>query len=275
MPQSLILTTCWYPVGAKFGHSVYETWIDNILSTVVNYKLVVYTDQECFQRWSQVYSCCPNLHFVMYPLEEFELYRKMGVDFWIHNHNRNNCVNSLVHWKVNLIWCQKVWLVERTAQMCWFGENAQETWYGWVDIGYFRCRLGMDVPKQKLVEIPAQGCLERLDQAKIHYLLVNRNDKEVNRLKEIVARGLFLPDNQISFGGGCFLLYGDLQATRWREMFDDMFQHYVECGHVVKDDQVVVSTCIFREWTRVFEIHRPPNNYSFDPWFYMTAVLLQ
>ena len=41
--------TCWYQFKAKFDNSMYEHWIDNMLTNVNNYKLVIFTDSDGYQ----------------------------------------------------------------------------------------------------------------------------------------------------------------------------------------------------------------------------------
>ena len=43
---NITFSTCWYNFKAKFPSQVYLEWIDNMLTNVNNYYLVIYTDKE-------------------------------------------------------------------------------------------------------------------------------------------------------------------------------------------------------------------------------------
>ena len=46
MNPLLTLSTCWYNLKSKFLPQQYLLWIDNFLSIVKNFNLVIYTDDK-------------------------------------------------------------------------------------------------------------------------------------------------------------------------------------------------------------------------------------
>ena len=42
MNLMITFVTCWYNFKAKFNKEIYYEWIDNMLTNVNNYKLVIY-----------------------------------------------------------------------------------------------------------------------------------------------------------------------------------------------------------------------------------------
>jgi hypothetical protein len=267
----LILSTCWFSLGAKFKDETYYNWMDNMLSTVQNYFLVVYTDALNAERLQLLYGNNTRIYIVKCSLEETVMYNRMGKSFWIQNHHRNELLKTKVHWAVNLIWCEKVFWVERTAASKFFYEPPN-TWYGWIDIGYFRCRPSRDVPRDRLSDIPTYDILERLNREKIHYVQIE--ERFIETLYHCIAQNRPFPDHQLSFAGGCFLLFGAERVTEWRELFWNEFKHYVYHHKThVKDDQIIVASCILK-YKDKFCIHTPPKHYRYDPWFLFTSILL-
>jgi hypothetical protein len=209
---------------------------------------------------------------VLLPIAEFVVYKELGETFWVNNHQKNRLLNRLVHWKVNMLWCEKPHFVARTARARYFDEPPDETWYGWIDIGYFRCRAN-DVPYEKLREIPNYDVLNyRLSKDKIHFVLVNPDYRQIEQYIYWVATGRQLPDNQISVGGGCFLCYGAAQVEFWRDLFMTNLYSYYDNNSIVKDDQIIIATSIFQRLDR-FVLHMPPLG-PYDPWFFFTSILL-
>jgi hypothetical protein len=270
--NKLILSTCWYSVGAKFNDEVYHSWMDNMLSNVVKYFVVIYTDDNSYFGLIHKYGYNPNIKFVLLPFNEFIGYKTFGEKFWKENHDRNKWLNQLVHWEVNMIWCEKVHFVEKTCENCFFKENPHETWYGWIDIGYFRCRPGFDISREYLQHIP--GKMNSFSREKINYLLVNKNKIQMDYLKNLVQNEKSLPPNQVSFGGGCFIAFGDDLIKQWSKYFSQiMKEKYLDKGLVIKDDQIIIATCIFLN-SEMFDIHISPQTITLDPWFYFTHLLL-
>ena len=173
--MKIIFSSCWYVFKTKFDKSVYLSWIDNMLSNVNNYKLVIYSDlqsSECLHKYLKN----ANIKLVIKPFEEFYNYKYKNK--WISNHEINHLLNNSVDWRVNALWSEKIWFVDQTRREKYFCEDdtldENDVFYGWCDIGYFRNRKN-DVPMHFLQQWPNQEKIASMDRTKIHYSCVNNN----------------------------------------------------------------------------------------------------
>ena len=263
--MSLILSTSWYILKSKYDENTYKLWLDNMLSNVVRYELVVYTDNVSV---FDVYRENPRILIVYFPLKEFYTYRYK--EKWIENHAVNTELNTKVSWKVNMLWSEKVFFVEKTRRL----KNSPDAWYGWCDIGYFRCN-SVSLHRDQLEDWPNPERLANLDPTKIHYGLVNTYD--MNDLIRIVQnkndKGLPvspIPPNQVSISGGFFLLK-ESNLSWWKETYDTKLRLYFENNYLVKDDQMIVLDCIISNWNR-FLLHTE-NHLKYDNWFMFQRIL--
>ena len=128
---NITLSTCWYELKCKFKPSVYMEWIDNMLSTVNSYNLVIYSDDKssiCLKK----YLTNPKIKLIIKDICDFNNYKYK--DYFIKNNSKNILLNSMVEWKVNLLWSEKTNFVYETMKNKYFDSE----YYGWCDIGYFR-----------------------------------------------------------------------------------------------------------------------------------------
>ena len=65
--------TCWYQFKAKFDNYTYENWIDNMLSNVNNYKLVVFTDENGYKQLKKYEQ--QNVKIIIKPYTKFYGYQ--------------------------------------------------------------------------------------------------------------------------------------------------------------------------------------------------------
>jgi hypothetical protein len=42
---NITFSTCWYNFKAKFDNNTYFQWLDNMLSNVIEYNLIIYSDE--------------------------------------------------------------------------------------------------------------------------------------------------------------------------------------------------------------------------------------
>ncbi len=52
---NITFSTCWYNFKAKFPSTTYQQWINNMLSNVNNYFLIIYTDEEGYSFFRKIY----------------------------------------------------------------------------------------------------------------------------------------------------------------------------------------------------------------------------
>ena len=269
--MSITFSTCWYSLKAKFPETTYLEWMDNLLSSVHRYFLVLYTDQQNYTYFFAKYGENKKIKIIIRPFEEF--YMMQHKDFWIQNHKKNTLLNQRVDWQVNMLWSEKVHFVENTRVSEYFPPT---DWYGWIDIGYFRCRPGQDITKEMLQDFPKPHILNGFNPHKIHYALVNPNLSYIYSLMNLIQHSdQSIPYNQISIGGGCFIAPRN-KVEEWKNTYTAKLEQYIQEGRLVKDDQIILADCIFRDiGLQNFELHfdQRVSPYKFDIWFTFAYLL--
>jgi hypothetical protein len=268
--MSIVFTTAWYHFKSKFDASIYEKWMDNFLSNVHNFYLVIYTDDFSSQLL-QKYMENPRILIVRLPYTEFYNYRYK--DYWIKNHDKNLELRNSIAWQVNMLWCEKIFFVQRTIQQQYFVGGDM---YGWCDIGYFRDRHD-DTSTELLVNWPSYDKICALDKSKIHYGLVQRDQYFLEYLEENILNknenGLPItpiPPNQTSIAGGFFICHKD-RINWWAQTFDTRVKLYFENGYLIKDDQMIIVDCYYND-KESFYLHT--ENSDLDNWFMFQRILL-
>jgi hypothetical protein len=269
--MSIVFTTAWYHFKAKFDASIYEKWMDNFLSNVHNFYLVIYTDDFSSQLL-QKYMENPRIRIVLLPYTEFHNYRYK--DNWIQNHDKNLELRYSTDWKVNMLWCEKIFFVQRTIQQQYFVGDIDM--YGWCDIGYFRGNND-DTSVELLASWPSSDKICALDKTKIHYALVNRDPNFLGYLEYCILnkneKGLPInpiPPNQTSIAGGFFICHKDC-ITGWAQTFDNRVKLYFENGYLIKDDQMIIVDCYYTN-KEPFYLHT--ENTNMNNWFMFQRILL-
>jgi hypothetical protein len=270
--MTVVFSTCWYPFKAKFNTQVYQTWIDHFISNVESFYLVIYTSQEGIPFLTNAQGN-PRIRIVVKPLEEFRQY--CHKDKWIENHAKNIWLNQKVGWEVSVLWAEKVHFVKETIQQGFFVE-ANPSWYGWCDIGYFRPQSGGCLTAPQIRAWPDPQKLAALDPSKIHYALVNPYIIDiVNCIKNTDPHtGLPqppIPPNQVSIAGGFFLTTTE-NLEHWATRFDQRLAQYFQHGALVKDDQIIIIDCILSDPIR-FQLHREETP-GYDNWFMFQRLLM-
>ncbi len=119
-------------------------------------------------------------------MKDFEkFYNFKYKDNWIKN-KKNNIYLKNIDWELQLIWSEKINFVYNTTfekYFCEDNEDNEDNWYGWCDIGYFRCRNN-DVSRNTISHWPNTNKINNLDKNKIYYAIVNNDEKYVQNLME-------------------------------------------------------------------------------------------
>ena len=291
--MSIIFSTCWYLFKAKFEPSVFQEWIHNMLSNVNNYYLVIYTDDNS-KHFVTPYESNMRIKIVIKPMEEFYNYKYR--EQWINNHINNHSINNKVDWRVNMLWSEKIHFVEQTIKCQYFApyrmfdaesnrsnhdihdidDGNQEFIYGWCDIGYFRGRK-YDMAMHELSMWPNHVKINGLATNKIHYGCVNNNSNYVNDIFRMVnnknEKGLpiqQLPPDLNTIGGGFFILDKSM-LDLWKNMYDNTLKTYFDNGYLVKDDQTIITDCIFSNMSH-FTLHTEKSD-KYDVWFLFQRLL--
>jgi hypothetical protein len=267
--SNITFTSCWYNFKAKFPSTVYQSWIENMLSNVNNYYLVIYTDvdgYELLKKYDNV-----NIKIVVKPYTEFYTYKHKTL--WEANHDGNLLLKDKVDWRVNMLWSEKIHFVKCAADENYFKTD----YFGWCDIGYFRNRNN-DTSTERLTHWPDHKKFNGLDKSKIHYALINNNQQYIHQLYSIITNknssGLPaypIPPNQVSIAGGFFFTHID-NISWWHKTYYTQLQNYLDNKYLVKYDQMVIADCVFSNLDK-FQLYRE-NEQHFDNWFMFQRILI-
>jgi len=263
MENNITFSTCWYVFKAKFDANVYEKWMDNMLSNVYNYNLVLYCDNLGY-KYVEKYSSNPKIKIIIKPFTDFYTYQYQKE--WINNHTKNWLLNEKVDWKVNMLWSEKINFVKETSEKKYFDTE----FYGWMDIGYMRCRSN-DLDMNILANWPSSSAITNLDSDKIYYANVNNNDYYIHQLHSLIQDKnnlglpkIPIPPNQVSIAGGFFICHRDIISS-WFEEYYAKLEKYFMYGYLVKDDQIIVADCVFSNPDNFCLIKE--DDMQYDNWF--------
>jgi hypothetical protein len=266
---NITFSTCWYNFKAKYEFSVYAKWIRNMLSNVRAYNLVIYTDESGRDAFDfDAYAAVnPRIRVVIKPFESFRNYTLK--DMWIANHKKNALLNKFVDWRVNALWSEKVHFVCETVAQQYFNTE----YYGWCDIGYFRCRPYWDLNMSQLRGWPNPDKIAVLNPAKIYYGCVNNNWDQIEHCIHALNHGGEL-DPRLNFIAGGFFMLHKSKAEWWAVTYDAKLHRYFTDERVIKDDQQIIVDCVFSNDTQThFHICREEGG-KYDDWFMFQRELL-
>jgi hypothetical protein len=269
--MSITFSSCFYIFKSKFNPKTYITWMNNFISVVNNFNLVIYCDEN-----SRKYIDTKgkiNIKIIIKPLEEFYNYKYK--EKWLKNQTKNVLLNDKIQWQVNMLWSEKIWFVNETIQNAYF----ESEFYGWCDIGYFRNRDNdTNITDLLLSNWPDNNKIMQLDKAKIHYACINNNNSEIKYLKKIIDNknqyGLpttQIPPQQQSIAGGFFILHKN-NIEWWCKTYDEKLALYFSHDYLVKDDQIILADCIFSNIEKFNLIKE--NDMHYDNWFLFQRFLL-
>jgi hypothetical protein len=266
--MSITFSSCFYIIKSKFSPNTYIQWMNNFISIVNNFNLVIYTDE-----YSSVYIDTkdnPNIKVVIKSIQEF--YNFKYSNYWIKNHKRNYLLNNKSNWVLNMLWSEKIYFVKETIEMKYF----ETEFYGWCDIGYFRNRQN-DTHSSNLLNWPNKSKIMNLDKNKIFYACINNNNKYVNYLYKLInSRNQFglpkqeLPLSNNPIAGGFFIIHKD-KINWWSETYNQKLELYFTHNYLVKDDQIILVDCILSN-PNEFLLFRE-NIPNLDNWFMFQRIL--
>lgn len=282
----ITLVTAWYNLKNKFDLDTYDKWMCNIINNCKNFNLIIYTDRfsyPIFSQYRQVIENNDNIKIVIKEMDEF--YTKKYD--WDKNQKRtNNPLKDVVSYKLNMLWNEKINLVYDAYRHEYFNTKL----WGWCDIGYFRCRNGLDISREELQNWPSEHKISTINDDYIYYTAVNPlcgcnrsvlpccTNGYVNQLAHYINNknevGLPIkpiPTNQISIAGGFFLTNGK-NIKWWRNTFYDKLDLYFNNNYLVKDDQIIIINCIVDNYDKFSLIEQP--RFGYDRWFAFAKYLL-
>ena len=268
MTPVITLSSCFYIINSKFPPETYIGWMNNFLSIVNNFKLVIYTDENSCKYINKKEN--PNIKVIIKPMDQFYNYKYKNN--WIQNHQINYLINDKSSWELNMLWSEKINFVNETIKNKYFDTE----FYAWCDIGYFRNR-NEDLHTDKLLHWPNYNTINKLDKNKIYYGCINNNNNYMNNLYNLInnKNSLGLPDkpmppNQQSIAGGFFIIHKN-KIDWWVNTYDTKLALYFKHNYLVKDDQIIIADCIFSQQTE-FVLFREENR-NFDNWFMFQRIL--
>jgi len=266
--MSITFSSCFYVIKSKFDPRIYIEWMNNFISIVNNFNLVIYTDLKSVNYIDTKNN--PKIKIIIKSLDNFYGYKYK--DYWIKNHENNYLLNDKSCWELNMLWSEKIQFVKETYQNKYFDTE----FYGWCDIGYFRNRPE-DIHTSKLNNWGNIKADLKKYANKICYACITNNDGYINFLHKIVNNrndiGLPItpiPAHQNSIAGGFFILHRD-NIEWWSTTYDDRLKLYFENGYLVKDDQIILVDCILSNLDR-FTLFRENIN-NIDNWFMFQRIL--
>jgi len=266
--MSITFSSCFYVIKSKFDPRIYIEWMNNFISIVNNFNLVIYTDLKSVNYIDTKNN--PKIKIIIKSLDNFYGYKYK--DYWIKNHENNYLLNNKSCWELNMLWSEKIQFVKETYQNKYFDTE----FYGWCDIGYFRNRPE-DIHTSKLNNWGNIKADLKKYANKICYACITNDDGYINFLHKIVNNrndiGLPItpiPAHQNSIAGGFFILHRD-NIEWWSTTYDDRLKLYFENGYLVKDDQIILVDCILSNLDR-FTLFRENIN-NIDNWFMFQRIL--
>lgn len=275
-PILLTLSTCFYVLKSKFPVQQYVEWINNILSIVKNFNLVIYTEPISYKYICHLKNLNnPHIKVIIKHKTEFKLYKYH--DQWIHNHDKSHLdLHQNISWELNMLWNEKVFFVEDTIKNAYF----KTFYYGWCDIGYFRNNYN-NIHTKYLTNWPNIVTLlkDPFTKKAIHYACVQKDDElynnELLHIKRHYEENLLEhPLNDLLrnyFAGGFFILKHQL-IHHFAKMYEDKLVYYFKNNYTIKDDQTILTDIIATNQT-LFCIHDIMNT-EFDEWFAFQKILM-
>jgi hypothetical protein len=271
----ITLVSSWYVLNSKFKKEIYEKWIDNLLSNVNKFNLVIFTDNKSKDMFNNINNNI-NIKIIIKEMNEFYTFKKYDKK-WVLNHLKNNELNKKCEWKLNMLWCEKINMVKEVIENKYFDSE----YYGWCDIGYFRCSEKGDLTKQEIKYWPDNNKINNLNKNKVYYGLVNFNKNYISKLESIINNknqlnlpSIEIPPNQISIAGGFFLLNRN-KIDWWFDTFYKKLELYMKYDRLIKDDQILIINCILEnENKNDFElIYDFDEKNKYNPWFVFQRYL--
>lgn len=265
----ITFVTCWYRMNSKLSQDVYIKYIHNFLDNVSNANIVIYTNTDSYED-VQFAESKSNMKIILCDFYEFETNKL--IPFLQKNKNNPSYTNKSLDIELQMVYLEKVAFLKKTIDHNPFNS----TWFGWCDIGYFRCR-NVDIQMNQIKQWPRKNIENNLEKDKIYYGNVNGNVRHVFNLFTICvnqnAAGLpkmQLPHDMVAISGGFCLLHRD-KMTWYYDKFYDLLNKYVHNGYYVKDDQMIIFNCIALNQVH-FKICTEFDK-MYDNWFMFQRIL--
>lgn len=261
--NNLTLSTCFYIFNSKFNIETYKKWSRNLINNVKNFNLVIYTDEKSKYFFNDMnINNNNNIKLIIKEIKTFNTYKYK--DNWIKNHEQNTLLNNKIDWKVNMLWNEKINFVNETIKNEYFNTK----YYGWCDIGYFRCNYD-NLPFDKISNWPNKNIIENLED-KIYYTQVC-DDNYINQIELYKKEKNEIPVEQCSIAGGFFICNID-KLKWWHYIYYNRVEQYLNANKLIKDDQIIIVDLYLENKDKFKLINQKNKNY--DHWFAFDTYLL-
>jgi hypothetical protein len=232
MPEIAFFTTI-YKIKSKFDFQTYETWGKKLLSKLKNYKLFIFTNQETYELIKHLTNHYTNIEFIIKELTDFEYHSERNV--LKKNTKKKYFPNHDISFLLILLWINRHVLYNEIKK------RHRSDFYSHIDWGYFRAcddNSALTIDTTKLLT------------NKIYFGLIKNDTKYIRKLynkfkdwdKESIEKTLV--DNLYSVGGGATIIHRYM-IDLWISMFKDIFRKFIDKNIDFKDDQTIISSCIF------------------------------
>jgi len=264
----ITFSSCFYLLKSKFDETTYINWMNNFISIVNEFYLVIYTDEKSVKYIDTTNN--PRIKIIIKPVDQFYTYKYK--ELWIQNHKNNTLLNNRIDWEVNMLWNEKIWFTNETCKNKYF----ETDYYGWCDIGYFR-NNNNDINTSNLMNWGNNSKIEKINKNFVLYGLINNDLQYINNLKNIINTKndirlpkTPIPEDQCSIAGGFFICHKD-KLEWWVETYYKKLELYLTNNYLVKDDQIIIADCIFSQ-IKEFSLSRE-NYLHYDNWFMFQRLL--
>jgi hypothetical protein len=264
----ITFSSCFYILKSKFDETTYINWMNNFISIVNEFYLVIYTDEKSVKYIDTKNN--PRIKIIIKPLDQFYTYKYK--ELWIQNHKNNTLLNNRIEWEVNMLWNEKIWFTNETYKNKYF----ETDYYGWCDIGYFR-NNNNDINTSNLMKWGNNSKVEKINKNFVLYGLINNDLQYINNLKNIINTKNYImlpkthiPQDQSSIAGGFFICHKD-KLEWWVETYYKKLDLYLTNNYLVKDDQIIIADCVFSQ-IKEFSLSRE-NYLHYDNWFMFQRLL--
>lgn len=273
--MSITLVTAWYQFKCKFNATVYQTWMSNLLNNVENFNLVIFTDANSKPLLDSVLPKNKKnkkikIRIILKEHTEFHTYSLKN--YWLQNHEKNILLNQKTEWKVNMLWSEKIAFVKEAMDRAYFDTE----FYGWCDIGYFRCEHD-NISYDQIKSWPNSEKVSELQKDKIYYCQVGPNERLETMFYQIMQKTEFglpmipITPSQVSIAGGFFISHKS-KLGWWFDTFYSRLNQYFKYEYLVKDDQMIIIDCILNDFSQFQLIQQ--QNPQHDRWFGFQTFLL-
>ena len=95
----ITFVTSWYELKAKFDKKKYYSWMRNLLSNVVNFNLVIFSNRKSCKILEDLIKGNPRIKLIIKPIEQFYNYKYKK--YWERNHQMNVLLKNRIEVKIH------------------------------------------------------------------------------------------------------------------------------------------------------------------------------